>query len=217
MTATRRLWGRRNSFNVQKVAWLLGELGLPHAHVEAGGAFGGLDEPAFRAMNPHGRVPVLEEDGLVLWESHTILRYLAAAHGGPAWWPADPARRAMADRWMDWAQASLQPAFMDLFWGWYRTPAPQRNEARIADASRRCDGFYALLDRELAGRPWLAGDGFTLADIPAGASLFRWFAMELPRPALPHLEAWYARLAARPAYREHVMRPFDELKGRTDY
>ena len=217
MRAARRLWGRRNSFNVQKVAWLLGELGLAHDHVEAGGAFGGLDEPAFRAMNPHGRVPVLEEDGLVLWESHTILRYLAAAHGGPAWWPADPARRAVADRWMDWAQASLQPAFMDLFWGWYRTPEPQRDEARIADASRRCDGFYALLDRELAGSPWLAGDAFTLADIPAGASLHRWFAMERPRPALPHLEAWYARLATRPAYRQHVMRPFEELRGRTDF
>ncbi|ROQ01807.1 glutathione S-transferase [Stella humosa] len=218
MTAmARTLWGRRNSFNLQKVAWLLDELSLPHDHIEAGGAFGGLDAPSFRAMNPHGKVPVLRDGDVVLWESHTILRYLAASHGGPDLWPAAPGTRALADRWMDWSQATLQPAFMDLFWGWYRTPEPLRDAARIADAQRRCEDHYGLLDRELTGRPWLAGDRFTLADIPAGTSLYRWYEMDRPRPELPHLAAWYARLAARPAYRRHVMRPFGELWGRADY
>ena len=212
-----KLWGRRNSFNVQKVAWLLGELRLAHEHVEAGGAFGGLDEPAFRAMNPHGKVPVLEDGATVLWESHAILRYLAAAHGGAAFWPADPATRSLADRWMDWSLSSLQPAFMDLFWGYYRTPEAERDHRRIEGARRRCEEFYALLERELAGRRYLAGDGFGLADIPAGATLYRYYELGLPRPARPHLEAWYARLAARPAYRAQVMRPFSELYGRSDY
>ena len=216
MTAM-RLWGRRNSFNVQKVAWLLGELDLPHTHIEAGGSFGGLDDPAFRAMNPHGKVPVLADGGAVLWESHTILRYLAARYGGPALWPEDPAERALAERWMDWSLATLQPALMGLFWGWYRTPEARRDTAAVADASRRCDEHYGLLDRELSGRPWLAGDRFTLADIPAGASLYRWLELDRQRPDLPNLRAWYARLSARAPYRTHIMRPFAELWGRTEY
>lgn len=213
----RTLWGRRSSFNVQKVAWLLAELDLPHRHVEAGGAFGGLDDPAFLALNPHGRVPVLEDGGMVVWESHAILRYLAARYGGDTFWAEDAAERSLADRWIDWALASLQPAFMDLFWGYYRTPEPLRDHARIAAAQARCAALYGLLDRWLAGRPYLAGDRFTLADIPAGASLHRYRALDLERPRLPHLEAWCRRLEARPAYRAQVMLPFAELRGRTSY
>lgn len=216
MTAM-RLWGRRNSFNVQKVAWLLAELDLPHEHVEAGGSFGGLDDPAFLRLNPHGRVPVLEDGDLVLWESHAILRYLAARYGTAELWPTDPGPRALVDRWLDWSQASLQPAFMDLFWGWYRTPPALRDATAVDRARVRCDALYALLDREFADRPWLAGDRFTLADIPAGASLYRWTELDLPRPRLDHVTAWYARLAARPAYRFQVMRPFEDLRARQAY
>lgn len=212
-----RLWGRRNSFNVQKVAWLLAELGLQHDHVEVGGSFGGLGEPEFLRRNPHGRVPVLEDGELVLWESHAILRYLATRYGNSALWPTAPGPRALVDRWLDWAQTSLQPAFMDLFWGWYRTPEAARDGARVDAARRRCDTFYGLLDRELADRPWLAGDHFTLADIPAGATLYRWHRIDLPRPALANLSAWYERLAERPAYHAQVMRPCPELWGRQEY
>ncbi|KOQ20555.1 glutathione S-transferase, partial [Achromobacter xylosoxidans] len=112
------IWGRRSSFNVQKVLWLAGELGLAYEHVPAGGQFGLLDTPDFLRMNPHGRVPLLRDGDTVVWESHAILRYLAARHGADAFWSADPARRARADGWMDWAQTALQPAFLaGVFWG----------------------------------------------------------------------------------------------------
>jgi glutathione S-transferase len=135
-----RVWGRRSSFNVQKVMWLIGELGLVHEHVDAGGSFGGLDAPDFLAMNPHGRVPVIRDGETVVWESHAILRYLAARAGAGRFWADDPAVRARVDGWMDWSQTSLQPDFlMGVFWGFYRTPKAQRNwlAIRFIGALRR--------------------------------------------------------------------------------
>lgn len=210
-----KVWGRRSSANVQKVLWLVGELDLPHEHIPAGGDFGGLDDPAFRAMNPHGKVPVIQDGAAVVWESHAILRYLAAAHGADRFWSPDPAARTLVDGWMDWAQTALQPAFLSgVFWGWYRTPEAQRDEAAVARALEQTGRCLALVDARLAHRPFVAGDALSLADIAIGTHLYRWFELEIERPALPRLEAWYDRLRDRPAYREHVMVPFGELKGR---
>jgi glutathione S-transferase len=210
-----RTWGRRSSANVQKVLWLVGELDLPHEHVPAGGDFGGLDDPAFRAMNPHGKVPVIADDEVVVWESHAILRYLAAAHGADRFWPADPAARAPVDGWMDWAQTALQPAFLSgVFWGGYRTPEAQRDAVVVARALEQTARCLTLVDAQLAGRAFVVGETLSLADIAIGAHLYRYFELEIDRPALPRLEAWYGRLSERPAYREHVMVPFGELKGR---
>ena len=213
-----KVWGRRSSFNVQKVLWLVGELRLPHQHIDAGGRFGGLDAPGFLAMNPHGKVPVIDDDGTVVWESHTILRYLAARYGGERWWPANPAVRSLAERWMDWSQATLQPDFlMGVFWGFYRTPEAQRDWPAIRAKVAACAGHFELLDRVLAKQDFLAGGDLSLADIPAGTALFRYFALDIERPAVPHVEAWYRRLQARPGYRAAVMLPFEELRGRLDY
>jgi glutathione S-transferase len=210
-----KVWGRRSSANVQKVLWLVGELDLPHEHAPVGGDFGGLDDPAFRAMNPHGKVPVIQDGEVVVWESHAILRYLAAVHGADRFWSPDPAARALVDGWMDWAQTALQPAFLSgVFWGWYRTPEAQRDEAAVARALERTAHCLTLVDAQLADRSFVAGDAPSLADIAIGAPLYRWFELEIERPALPRLEAWYGRLRDRPAYREHVMVPFGELKGR---
>jgi glutathione S-transferase len=212
-----RIWGRRSAFNVQKAMWLIGELGLAHEHVEVGGSFGGLDAPEFLRMNPHGRIPVIDDGGAIVWESHTILRYLAARYGPGRFWPKDPAARSLGDRWMDWSLATLQPAFMDLFWGFYRTPAALRDQSFIDKAIERCTRHYELLERHLAAQPYIAGDHFTLGDIPAGATLFRYLALDVPRPAIAHVESWYERLAQRAAYRENVMIPFEELCGKLDY
>lgn len=213
-----RIWGRRDAFNVQKALWLVGELGLDHEHIPAGGGHGGLDDPAFRAMNPHGRVPVIDDGGVVIWESHAILRYLAARYGGAELWSGDPAARSLADRWMDWSATALQPDFLTgVFWGFYRTPEGQRDTMAVADRVARCARHMKVLDRELADRPWLGGDRFGLADIPAGTNLFRYFGIDIERPDLPNVEAWYRRLQARPAYREHVMLPFDHMHGRLAY
>lgn len=208
------VWGRRSAFNVQKVLWALGELGLAFEHRDAGGGFGGLDSPDFLAMNPNGRVPVLVDWDLPLWESHSILRYLGARYGAGRIWPESPADRSRADRWMDWSLATLQPDFMRLFWGWFRTPEGRRDAGAIEAALRACDRHFGLLDAELASRPYLGGEDFTLGDVPAGTSLYRWFEMGLEVPRHPHVAEWYGRLSERDAYREHVMVPFEELRGR---
>ena len=209
-----QVWGRRSSFNVQKVMWLIGELGLNHQHIDAGGRFGGLDTPEFLTMNPHGRVPLIDDGGLVIWESHAILRYLSARYGNGAFWAEDPATRSFADRWMDWAQTTLQPDFIvGVFWGFYRTPEKQRDWPAIHNKIELCARHFQLLDRHLAKQKFLCGDAITLGDIPTGTSLFRYFELEIKRPSIPNVEGWYRRLCDRPAYREHVMVPFDDLRG----
>ncbi|CAH0218036.1 glutathione S-transferase family protein [Roseomonas sp. CECT 9278] len=212
------LWGRRSSFNVQKVMWLLHEIGLPHRHIEAGGAHGGLDTPAFGAMNPHRKVPVIDDDGHVVWESHAILRYIAARHGGARFWHDDARIRSQADRWIDWVATGLQPDLLNgVFWGFYRTPAPARDMVAVSAAIARTDARLAVLDGVLAGRAFLGGDAPGLADIAAGTGLYRWFTLDIPRAPAPHVEAWYARLQQRPAYRDGVMIPYAELFGRLDF
>jgi glutathione S-transferase len=210
-----KVWGRRSSFNVQKVLWLVAELGLAHEHIPAGGSFGRLDEPVFRALNPHGRVPMLQDGAAAVWESHTILRYLAARYGRGSFWLDDPAHRSRVEGWMDWSQTSLQPDFlMGVFWGYYRTPEAQRDWPAIRRSLARCAEHFRLLDGILASRPFLIGAELSLADIPIGTSLYRYFELDIERPELPHVAAWYERLQQRPAYREHVMVPFAELRGR---
>lgn len=211
------LWGRKSAFNVQKAMWLLGELGLAYRQVEAGGAAGGLDTPEFLALNPHGRVPVLRDGELVVWESHTILRYLGATYGAGSVWARDAGERSQAERWMDWAHTTLQPAFMDLFWNGYRMPEAKRDAQVIGAAAARCAQAFGVLDAHLACRPFVAGDAFTMGDIPAGTALYRYFEMGHRVPPLPAIRAWYARLQQRPAFRTAVMQPFEELRGRESY
>ena len=210
-----KVWGRRNSINVQKVMWLLGELRIEHEHIPAGGPYGLLSEPQFGVLNPNRLVPVVQDDNGAIWESHAILRYLAARHGGSKWWPDDPFERSLADRWMDWCQSAWQPAFIGgVFWGYWRTPEAQRNAAVIARALRECSRLIGLLDAALGERPFLGGERLSLADIPVGVSMYRYFEMPIERPLAANVEAWRARLRERSAYREHVEIPFDDLKGR---
>jgi glutathione S-transferase len=209
------VFGRRNSANVQKVMWLVGELNLAHRHVPKGGSFGGLETLEFRAMNPASKVPVIDDEGVIVWESHSILRYLASRYGNEAFWPANPAKRARIEPWMDWSQSSFQPDFLNgVFWGLYRTPEPQRDWNAIRAALARCAVDTQILDDMLAVRPYLSGETLSIADIAVGTLMFRYFTLDIERPARPHLQAWYQRLQDRPAYRESVMVPYDELFGR---
>lgn len=210
-----KVWGCRSSFNLQKVMWLIGKLELPHEHINAGGQFGGLDTPDFLAMNPHGRIPVIRDDATTVWESHAILRYLAARHGAGRFWSDDPVARAAVDGWMDWSQTALQPDFLvGVFWGFYRTPEDKRNWPAINAALARCAKDFGKLDRLLEGRSFLLGETLSLADITAGTSLYRYFELEIERPQLAGIEHWYRALREGEAFRTHIMIPFGELRGR---
>lgn len=213
-----RIWGRANSVNVQKVMWAVGELGLEHERIDAGGPFGGLDTNEFHALNPNQRIPVIDDGGTVVWESHAIVRYLAMKYGAGILSPDDPGLRAQSDMWTDWTLADLQPAFTGgVFWNFYRTPENQRDWQQIRRGVARSAILFQLLDRHLEGRSFITGDTLTFGDIPAGAQLFRYFSLEIDRPPLPGVEAWYERLKAREAYRTHVMVPFDDLYGRLSF
>jgi glutathione S-transferase len=213
-----KIWGRRNSFNVQKVLWLTGELGLVYEHIPAGGDFGRLDEAEFRGLNPHGRVPLLQDGNIAVWESHAILRYLGAKYGADNFWPDDPAVRSQIDAWMDWTETAFQPNFVNgIFWAYYRTPEAKRDWTLIRKNIRRCAEHLRLLDGIFAGRTYLAGETFSLADIALGTLFYRYFQLDVERPSAPYAEAWYHRLEERSAYREHVMTPFDDLYGRLAY
>ncbi len=209
--------GRLSSCNVQKVIWVLEELGLPYDHIELGGKFGGNNDPDYLAMNPNGRVPTIKDGELILWESDAIVRYLCAQYGAGTLWPEDPIARAPVEQWATWGTTELLGDWIALFWRLVRTPAEKRKnhiiERHLALTSQRMQ----LLDRHLAEHDYMVGNTLTMADVPAGMTLYRWYAMEIERPATPHVDDWYARLCERPAYQKGICVPFDDLVGRQDF
>jgi glutathione S-transferase len=202
-----RIWGRSNSTNVQKVLWCCGELDVPYERVDVGGPFGGNREPEYLRLNPNGLVPTISDGGFVLWESNAIVRYLAAKHGMGTLCPEDLAERADADRWMDWQMGTLWASLRPAFIGLVRTPPEFRDQASIATSIKELADTLTILDAHLADRDYVTGPSFTMADIPLGASSYRWFTLDIERPPMPNLEAWYERLCARASYRENVMLP----------
>jgi glutathione S-transferase len=202
-----RIWGRSNSINVQKVLWCCGELDIRYQRVDVGGPFGGNREPEYLRLNPNGLVPTISDSGFVLWESNAIVRYLAAKHGMGTLCPEDLAERADADRWMDWQMGTLWANFRPVFVGLIRTPPEKRDRAHIATATSKTTENLAMLDAHLAGREYVTGAAFTMADIPLGVTVYRWFSLEIERPPMPNLEDWYKRLCARSPYIATVMLP----------
>ena len=202
-----KLWGRINSINVQKVLWALEELKVPCERTDAGLQFGVVNEPFYRKMNPNGRVPTIEDDGFVLWESNAIVRYLSGKHGSGTLWPNDPRQRADSDRWMDWATSTVAPAITPVFWGLIRTPPEKRNMATIESEAEKAAQAFQVLEQALEGRDHVGGKSFTMGDIPLGAFVYRWYALAVKRPTLARVEAYYQRLQQRPGYKKHVMLP----------
>jgi glutathione S-transferase len=201
-----KIWGRKNSINVQKVMWAVGELKLAHERIDIGGPFGKNKEPTYLAMNPNGLVPTLEEeDGFLLWESNSIVRYLAAKHGSGTLEPADPRARARAGQWMDWQLSVAGPAIFQTFWGLVRTPPEKRDHAAIAESQKKTTEAMKIVDAELAKTAYLADDEFSMGDIPAALIAFRFRQLVPERPPLANLERWYADIEKRPAFREHVL------------
>ena len=199
------IWGRRNSSNVIPIMWAVGETGEAWRRHDAGGSFGGLDTPEYRAMNPNGLVPTLSDDGFVVRESNAIIRYLAAKYDVSGLWAADPAQRSLADRWMEWHKSTGSLATMAVFFATVRTEPADRDQAYIARKVEAAAGNWQFVDAQLAERPYLAGDSLTMGDLPMGALAHRYFQLDIDRPSLPHVTTWYERLAERPAYAEHCM------------
>jgi glutathione S-transferase len=201
------IWGRPNSINVQKVLWCAEELGLSARRIEAGGEYGALNEPNYIAMNPNRLVPTLDDGGFVLWESNVIVRYLAHKYGSGTLCPIGAVSRFDGERWMDWQATTLWPALRPVFIGLIRTPPEKRDPEVQAEAEARCAEKIAVLDALLSKRPFVGGDNFTMADIPVGATAYRWYALDIQHPKLTNLERWYSGLTERAAFRKEVMLP----------
>jgi glutathione S-transferase len=198
-----KIWGRVNSINVQKVMWAVAELKVPHERVDAGMQFGVVNSPEYRKLNPNGRVPTIEYDGFVLWESNVIVRYLYAKHGP---------RRTLeqgygAEKWMDWATSTVAAPITTIFWQLIRTPAEKRDGAAVEAAIKQAGDVFKIADDHLASQPYMAGTALTMGDIPFGCFVNRWMQLPIGRPAHANLSRYYDRLQARPGYRQHVMLP----------
>lgn len=192
-----RIWGRVSSINVRKVVWTAQELGLEFQRTDAGGQFGLVREPDYLRQNPNGLVPMIEDDGYVLWESNVIVRYLAARHAPATLYADDLPTRFVIEQWMDWQQTTMNPAGRDAFLQWIRTPAAQRDDARIAQSVAAMEPLLDLLDARLARQAFLAGERFTVADIPVACEIHRWYGLPQERAARPHLDRWYQALLDR--------------------
>lgn len=195
------IWGHKDAPNVRKVLWAAAELRRPLHRIDAGGRFGGVDEAAYRAMNPNGRVPTIRDGDFVLWESHAIMRYLAETTRDQALIPATPQARARMNQWMDWQLAHQAGAIRALVMLTLKTDTAP-DAARLSAARRDADALFAMLDDALSRHGFIAGDGFTLADIAIAIGYERWSRLPIERPAFPHLANWFVRACARPGYRD---------------
>ncbi|HEV2955508.1 MAG TPA: glutathione S-transferase family protein [Xanthobacteraceae bacterium] len=199
-----KVWGRKTSSNVQKVMWAIGDLKLAHERVDVGGSFGKNKEAPYLAMNPNGLVPTLEDGDAMIWESNSIVRYLAAKYGAGTLEPADLKTRALASQWMDWQLSVVGPAIFGAFWGLIRTPPEKRDQAAIAASQQKTTEAMKMFDANLAKRAYAAGDSFSMGDIPVGIMVYRFRQLVPDRPPLPNLERWYAQIEKRPGFRDHV-------------
>jgi glutathione S-transferase len=185
--------------------WAVAEIGLPHERIDVGGAFGKNREKPYLAMNPNGLVPTIEEDdGFTLWESNSIVRYLAAKHKSSLE-PADLRVRAQAQKWMDWQLAVMAPAIGPLFMGMVRTPPAERNAKAIEDSKAKTGDATRILDEQLGKTQFLAGDAFSYGDIPVGIMVRRYRDLAPERPAFKNVERWFTALSARPGFKQHVL------------
>lgn len=214
MEPTLKLWGRATSYNVQKVAWIIAELGLPCVRIDAGGAFGGLNDPEYVALNPNKRVPTLIDSDHVLWESNAICRYLVDAYATPTNLKGQTTQaRAQADMWMEWFQNNLYTNSIAIFYQIVRLPPRQRSIEKRDDILQSLNTALTIFDARLKDQKFILGDRLSLGDIPTGAFLFRYFTMDIERPPFPHLERYYDDLKERSAYQETVMVDYSSLRG----
>jgi glutathione S-transferase len=200
-----RILGRPNSFNVRKVLWLCAELGIPYDREDYGRGFTPTTTPEFLKLNPVAQIPVVIDGDLVMRESNAIIRYLAAKHGAEALYPTNLAARFRIEQWMDWVAYDLTHAMRGAFLGGQLQEAPWNNPWFVDQGRRDFTHCIALVDADLAasGGPHILGE-FSLADIPLGLVVNRWFSVQgFDKPAFAAVAAYYEKLTERPGYRAH--------------
>jgi glutathione S-transferase len=199
-----KIWGRRNSVNVQKVLWCVGELGIAYELVDAGMSFGVNNEAWYLEKNPNGLVPMIEYDGKILWESNAIVRYLASQFGKGTLCPSDPHKFAQADMWMDWQLGMVMPGLNPVFLGLVRTTPEKRDVSAIKAGEARLKKAFTALDSHLGAQAFLVGDTLTMADIAVGCVASRWYLLDIERPDLPNMKSWFERISARSMFKKYV-------------
>jgi glutathione S-transferase len=202
-----RVLGRANSINVQKVMWCAAELGITVERHDIGMQFGGNDTPEYLAKNPNGLIPTLEDGELTIWESNTIVRYLADTYAQGEWALATSADRARASQWMDWYLTTIHAPLSVVFRNLIRTPEPERDMDAVNQAITTVNKLWMVLDMHLGRHDYVLGEHLSIGDIPAGCAVYRWYSMDVERPEMPNLVAWYQRLQDRDAFCTHVMMP----------
>ncbi|MFT5506436.1 MAG: glutathione S-transferase [Gammaproteobacteria bacterium] len=200
-----KIYGRRNSSNVIPVMWAVGELNLAHERLNIGGTFGGDDTTDYLALNPNGLIPTINDDGFVLYESHAIVRYLCRNHSSDDLYPTESQQLAIADQWMEWHKFHVMMNVMPIFLNLVRIPEEKCDMDLVEQKTLIAGQQLSKLDQHLSDRPYILGEQFSMADIPTGALMFKYFNLPIERPSLPNVEAWYQRLCERPAYQTHAM------------
>jgi len=206
-----KIWGRTNSINVQKVLWVCEDLSIAHQRIDAGMEHGVNKTPEYLNMNPNGLVPTISDDGFILWESHAVMRYLirrmAKENEIDSLYPSASKGAALVDQWLDWYNTVGWPPMRNLFWGWIRTPADKRNLQELETIRQSFIQIASMLDEQLGKTAFIAGNHFTMADIPIALLCYRWFNLPIERPAMKNLDAWYAKIQSRPGYQKYSTAP----------
>ena len=221
-----KIWGRPTSACTQKALWGIEEIGLdynftlasgtmgPDGHVSKGGeVFGVVDTPEYRAMNPNGTVPTIDDDGFTLWESNVIVRYLSMKYAAEKMYGDDIQTFASASRWMDWEQSKFLPEQHILVMNLVRLPAEERNPDEVEEARASLLTPLGIIEEQLSRTEFIAANHFTMGDIPIGMRVHRWFLFDLESPPMPNLERWYAAIQERPAFKKHIADPALHLSG----
>ena len=202
------VWGRKNANQVIQVLWTLSELGIEYKRHSIGTNPGDLETEKYKLLNPNSKIPTIRDNGFVLWESHAVIRYLAKQYGLGSLYPDDPQKAAISDQWMTWSTDSFMGTFFPIFWQLVRTEKKDRDYTKIAEMTKKSSDILKVLDGHLVNNRFVAGDNFTFGDIPLGVLIHKYFVLNIERPSLPGIEAWYQRLSDRPAFKQHAMQPF---------
>ncbi|PPR63757.1 MAG: Glutathione S-transferase GstB [Alphaproteobacteria bacterium MarineAlpha4_Bin2] len=221
-----KIWGRPTSACTQKALWGLEEANVnyeltlasgtmgPNGHVSKGGAaYGIVDTPEYRSKNPNGTVPTIDDDGFILWESNVIVRYLAMKYAPSKMYGDNLETFAAASRWMDWEQSKFLPEQHILVMNLVRLPPDERDPKAVEEARLSLLKPLGILEEQLSKTEYVAGDAFSMGDIPIGMRVHRWFLFDLKSPSMPNLERWYKAIQHRPAFKRHIANPALHLSG----